>query len=151
MSLFYLHLSSKVIFLTFLLPCYQFLLEVHGDPKKREQNTSKYIIFFFSTDSIPVFTSGNWKGNHSLLAHGKRNNTVNTCNAGMYDRDTGCFVTICIAILISGQSDVFILPYHQVLPACLEDLAAHQHSHPEKNPNDFLTGINTSQVEPLPY
>lgn len=30
------------------------------------------------------------------------------------------------------KSDVFILLYHQVLLACLEDLAARQHSHPKK-------------------
>lgn len=47
MSLFYLHLSTKVIFLTFILPCYQFPLVAHGDPKIWEQNPSNYVVFLF--------------------------------------------------------------------------------------------------------
>lgn len=74
MSLFYLHLSDKVIFLTFSLPCYQFPLEVRGDPERCDhirQNTSSCL--FWPTHSI--FTKGNWNGSHSLLAYGKTNNS----------------------------------------------------------------------------
>lgn len=45
--LFYLHLSVIMVFLTFSLPCYQFPLEVPGDPKRCEQirqNTSSYFV-----------------------------------------------------------------------------------------------------------
>lgn len=53
MSLFYLHLSDKVIFLTFSLPCYQFPLEARGDPERCDQirqNTSSSL--FWPTRSI---------------------------------------------------------------------------------------------------